>query len=83
MFVCSFLIAYWFIQGDNKIRIVALGASLANGKDIGDWIGAPASNVFNFRPDTRPVPLEIHIQVSTSLVMRSNVIPTPLSLGFR
>ncbi|KAI8807156.1 Sec63 Brl domain-containing protein [Cladochytrium replicatum] len=50
-------------QTENKIRIVALGASVANAKDIGDWIGAKDSqSFFNFSPNVRPVPLEIHIQ---------------------
>lgn len=48
-------------QVENKIRIVALSASLANAKDLGEWIGA-SSNLFNFPPGVRPVPLEIHIQ---------------------
>ena len=49
-------------QTDNKIRIVALGMSLANSKDLSEWIGVSGSNTFNFHPSVRPVPLEIHIQ---------------------
>ncbi|KAG2291595.1 hypothetical protein Bca52824_038264 [Brassica carinata] len=49
-------------QGDNKIRIVALSSSLANAKDLGEWIGASSHGLFNFPPGVRPVPLEIHIQ---------------------
>ncbi|XP_057975610.1 DExH-box ATP-dependent RNA helicase DExH12 [Malania oleifera] len=49
-------------QGDNKIRIVALSTSLANAKDLGEWIGATSHGLFNFPPGVRPVPLEIHIQ---------------------
>ncbi|KAL1219764.1 DExH-box ATP-dependent RNA helicase DExH12 [Cardamine amara subsp. amara] len=49
-------------QGDNKIRIVALSTSLANAKDLGEWIGASSHGLFNFPPGVRPVPLEIHIQ---------------------
>lgn len=47
---------------DGKIRIVALSTSLANAKDIGDWIDATSHGLFNFQPGVRPVPLEIHIQ---------------------
>ncbi|KAL8109951.1 DExH-box ATP-dependent RNA helicase DExH12-like [Apium graveolens] len=47
---------------DNKIRIVALSTSLANAKDLGEWIGATSHGLFNFPPGVRPVPLEIHIQ---------------------
>jgi pre-mRNA-splicing helicase BRR2 len=49
-------------QMKNSIRLLGLSSSLANGKDIGEWLGASSGNIFNFRPDTRPVPLEIHLQ---------------------
>ncbi|KAJ3102694.1 DEIH-box ATPase [Phlyctochytrium bullatum] len=49
-------------QTENKIRIVALGSSLANARDLGEWIGATPHSIFNFHPNVRPVPLEIHIQ---------------------
>ncbi|XVE68356.1 hypothetical protein DITRI_Ditri09bG0061700 [Diplodiscus trichospermus] len=45
-----------------KIRIVGLSTSLANAKDLGEWIGATSHGLFNFPPGVRPVPLEIHIQ---------------------
>eukprot|EP00897_Mesotaenium_endlicherianum_P008156 jgi/Mesen1/7369/ME000381S06604 len=44
------------------VRIVALSTSLANARDLGEWIGASSHGLFNFSPATRPVPLEIHIQ---------------------
>lgn len=47
---------------ENKIRIVALGTSLANARDLGEWIGATSHSIFNFHPNVRPVPLEIVIQ---------------------
>lgn len=31
-------------------RIVGCAVSLANARDLGDWIGASAQNVFNFAP---------------------------------
>ncbi|EYU30521.1 hypothetical protein MIMGU_mgv1a000041mg [Erythranthe guttata] len=49
-------------QVENRIRIVALSTSLANAKDLGEWIGANSHGLFNFPPSVRPVPLEIHIQ---------------------
>ncbi|KAK3020100.1 hypothetical protein RJ639_003724 [Escallonia herrerae] len=49
-------------QSEDKIRIVALSTSLANAKDLGEWIGATSHGLFNFPPGVRPVPLEIHIQ---------------------
>lgn len=53
---------YVSVQTERHIRIVALGASLANARDLGEWIGATPSTVFNFHPSVRPIPLEIHIQ---------------------
>ncbi|PKI68194.1 hypothetical protein CRG98_011393 [Punica granatum] len=47
---------------ENKIRMVAFSTSLANAKDLGEWIGATAHGLFNFPPIVRPAPLEIHIQ---------------------
>jgi len=47
---------------EKHIRIVGLSASIANGRDVGEWIGAPASSIFAFHPNTRPVPLQISIQ---------------------
>ena len=53
---------YMTSQTDNKTRIVALSASVANAKDIGEWIGASSHSLYNFHPNVRPIPLEIHIQ---------------------
>lgn len=48
---------------EKSIRIVALSTSLANAKDVSNWLGiAFPQNTFNFHPSVRPVPLEIHIQ---------------------
>ncbi|CAM6121733.1 unnamed protein product [Calypogeia fissa] len=49
-------------QPESKIHIVALSTSLANAKDLGEWIGASSHGLFNFPPGVRPVPLELHIQ---------------------
>jgi len=49
-------------QVDRKIRIVGLAASLAGGRDLGEWIGTTSHSLFNFHPSVRPVPLEIHMQ---------------------
>ncbi len=48
-------------QPDNPPRIVALSHSLANARDVGEWIGASGHATFNFAPGVRPVPLEIHV----------------------
>jgi pre-mRNA-splicing helicase BRR2 len=43
-------------------RLVALSNSVANARDLADWIGAGPTGLFNFLPQTRAVPLEIRIQ---------------------
>ena len=44
-------------------RFVGLAASLANARDVGEWLGAkPGSGIFAFAPSARPVPLEVHVQ---------------------
>ena len=40
---------------------MALSHSLANAKDLGEWVGATSHSLFNFPPSVRPVPLDIHI----------------------
>jgi replicative superfamily II helicase len=49
-------------QTEKNIRIIGLCTSLANAKDLGEWIGAGTHGLFNFAPGVRPVPLSIHIQ---------------------
>ncbi|KAJ2112563.1 Pre-mRNA-splicing helicase BRR2 [Coemansia sp. RSA 922] len=53
---------YMAAQLERPIRVVALAVPLANAKDVAAWIGA--TQVFNFHPAVRPVPLEIKIQAS-------------------
>lgn len=49
-------------QTELPMRIVALSVSLANARDIGEWIDAKKHDIFNFSPHVRPVPLELHVQ---------------------
>ena len=37
-------------QRETPIRIVGLATSLANAKDLGEWIGATSHGLFNFPP---------------------------------
>lgn len=55
-------IRYIASQLETSIRIVALSASLANARDLGDWLGTTSHGLFNFPPAVRPVPLDIHVQ---------------------
>ncbi|KAK0383145.1 hypothetical protein NLU13_9058 [Sarocladium strictum] len=49
-------------QLESSMRIVALSVSLANARDIGEWIDAKKHDIYSFSPHVRPVPLELHIQ---------------------
>ncbi|KAF8491330.1 Sec63-domain-containing protein [Russula emetica] len=53
---------YVSAQTEVKTRIVACGVSLANARDLGEWIGASSHTVFNFPPSARPLDMDIHIQ---------------------
>ncbi|KAM0747473.1 Sec63-domain-containing protein [Meredithblackwellia eburnea MCA 4105] len=53
---------YVAAQTENKTRVVAFGCSLANARDLGEWIGANTQTIFNFSPGARPLPMEVHIQ---------------------
>ena len=48
-------------QLEKPIRIVGLCTSLANARDLGEWIGASSHGLFNFAPGVRPVPLDIRV----------------------
>ncbi|KAK0449858.1 Sec63 Brl domain-containing protein [Desarmillaria tabescens] len=41
---------YVSAQTEVKTRIVACGVSLANARDLGEWMGAPSHAIFNFSP---------------------------------
>lgn len=41
---------YVSAQSEIKTRIVACGVSLANARDLGEWIGAPSHTIFNLSP---------------------------------
>jgi len=64
--ICSRM-RYISSQIGQTIRIVALSSSLSNAKDISQWLGCGATAFFNFHPNVRPVPLEMHIQASALL----------------
>ena len=47
---------------ETTTRFLGLSSSLANAKDVGDWMGVKSSNLFNFNPKVRPIPIEIYMQ---------------------
>lgn len=52
---------YVSAQMDRPVRIVGLSSSLANAKDVADWIGVTTANLFNFPPNVRPIPVDINV----------------------
>ena len=60
--VCISRMRYISSQTESRTRIVALATSLANAKDLAEWIGCTAHGLFNFHSNVRPVPLELHLQ---------------------
>lgn len=52
-------------QLESDMRIVGLSVSLANARDIGEWIDAKKHDIYNFSPGIRAIPLELHIQSFT------------------
>jgi pre-mRNA-splicing helicase BRR2 len=41
---------YVSAQTEIKTRIVACGVSLANARDLGEWMGVPSHAILNFSP---------------------------------
>jgi pre-mRNA-splicing helicase BRR2 len=49
-------------ESKRSMRMIGLGSSIANAKEVGEWMGVPSKSLFNFSPKVRPVPLDISIQ---------------------
>ena len=43
-------------QLETPLRIVGLSTSLANARDVGEWIGASSHGLFNFPPGDHTLP---------------------------
>ena len=50
------------LHTESDLRIIGLSVSLSNARDVGEWIGASKHNIYNFAPNKRPIPIELHIQ---------------------
>ncbi|KAI0164808.1 Sec63 Brl domain-containing protein [Xylariaceae sp. FL1272] len=50
---------------ESNMRIIGLSVSLANARDLGEWLGAKKKDIYNFSPHVRPIPLELRIQSYT------------------
>ena len=53
---------YMSSKVERPIRLVGLCTSVANARDLGEWIEVTSHSLFSFPPSVRPVPLEIQIQ---------------------
>ncbi|EDQ89655.1 uncharacterized protein MONBRDRAFT_36978 [Monosiga brevicollis MX1] len=60
--IVSSRMRYMSIQLEKPVRIVCLASPVANAKEMAAWLGITSSNVFNFHPNVRPVPLELELQ---------------------
>ncbi|CAG9313946.1 unnamed protein product [Blepharisma stoltei] len=60
--VCISRMRYAASQLEINLRIVAIGCSIANAKDIAEWLGISYKNIFNFHTKTRPNPLNLVLQ---------------------
>ncbi|OZC07839.1 Sec63 domain protein [Onchocerca flexuosa] len=48
-------------ESHNSVRVVGLSTALANAGDVAEWLDVADTGLFNFRPNVRPVPIEVHI----------------------
>ena len=48
-------------QLETQLRIVGLSTSLANARDVGEWIGATSHGLFNFPPGMHIVKSACHM----------------------
>ncbi|MFH4974499.1 hypothetical protein AB6A40_001208 [Gnathostoma spinigerum] len=46
---------------ESFVRLVGLSTALANAGDIAEWLHVKDSGLYNFRPNVRPVPVQVHI----------------------
>lgn len=47
-------------EDDKKpFKLIGLSASVADYIDLGEWLGAPSDNIFNFHPNVRQNSVEI------------------------
>ena len=44
----------------SQLRMIGISASLANAREVGEWMGVSSKGLFNFSPKVRPIPLEIY-----------------------
>lgn len=68
--VCSRM-RYVSSQIEKPIRIIGLSASLADAKDVAQWLGCSTNAIFNFHPNVRPIPMALHVMVRHGQILGS------------
>lgn len=63
------------IQLEKATRFIVLGSCLANGRDLGEWIGVRKNDIFNFSPQERNHSMEIHLHAFESTQSTVLIIP--------
>lgn len=76
---------YISMKVGRKIRMLGLSTAMANGADVANWFGVPPNYMFNFRPNVRPVPVEIHFKgfSEKNYCPRMNSMNKPASMDIR
>ena len=76
---CASRVRYMASLLPHPLRIVGLGACLANAADVGEWLGAAPASVFAFPPSARPTPLDVRVAAFdiASLEARQAVMARP------
>ena len=49
-------------QTGNNVRFVSLSTTLANAKDVADWLGIHQLGLYNFKPSVRSVPVKVYFE---------------------
>lgn len=73
-------------QTEKKIRIVGLCTSVANAKDLGEWIGATSHGLFNFPPGESQKNWKISLVIMKSklqVLEESNTLAIDLCICFQ
>ena len=52
---------YMSSQLEKPVRVIGLAASVADAKDVADWLGCSAPGTFSFHSNVRPIPMELFL----------------------
>ncbi|CCD23263.1 ATP-dependent RNA helicase BRR2 NDAI_0B02280 [Naumovozyma dairenensis CBS 421] len=74
-------ILFMSTQLEKEVRIIATSTPLANARDLAEWIDVKKEGIFNYSPEVRVDPVEIHIQ-SFDGTSRQSYTPSMLKTVF-